>query len=337
MPIPTAKYRNELPQLAGRPFLTDGGLETSLIFHEGWQLPHFAACVLVESERGQAALTAYFERYAALAVKAGAGFIIESATWRAGPDWGSKLGYDTAKLETLNRSNIEILTGLRNRFETASSPMVISACIGPRGDGYDPGQLMNADEAERYHAWQIAIFRTTSADLVSAMTMTNVNEALGVARAARAAAMPCVISFTVETDGRLPTGETLKDAIAAVDAGSGDYPAYYMINCAHPKHFGPAIEFGETWIERIRGIRANASERSHQELNNSSDLDDGDPHTLGQQYRALLERMTHLNVFGGCCGTDHRHVACIAAACVASGAETRHDLLTASLSSPLGA
>jgi S-methylmethionine-dependent homocysteine/selenocysteine methylase len=308
-----AKYRNRLPQLDGGLFLTDGGLETTLIFHEGFDLPCFAAFVLLDSERN--ALRNYFDRYVPMAIAAGAGFILEAPTWRANPDWGAKIGYGREALARNNRAAIALLLELRDRYETAASPMVVSGAIGPRGDGYDPGALMSAREAADYHGFQIGLFRDAGADLVSAFTMTNIGEAQGVALAAKAADMPCVISFTVETDGRLPTGDTLAEAIECVDQATGEGPAYYMINCAHPTHFDHVLDAGGSWVERLRGIRANSSRSSHAELDNAPELDIGDPQELGGQYAELRRRFPHFNVLGGCCGTDHRHVDCISTAC----------------------
>jgi len=310
-----AKYRHRLPQLDGQIFLTDGGLETTLIFHEGWDLPVAEAFVLLDSARGVAALRAYFDRYVPMAVKQGTGFVLESPTWRANPDWAARIGYDRNKLDKLNRAAIDLMREIRDAYETERSPMVISGCVGPRGDGYDPGKVMSPDEAESYHAGQIGVFRDAGADFVTATTMTNVNEALGVARAARTAKMPCVISFTLETDGCLPTGEKLSEAITVVDRETDGAPAYYMINCAHPTHFDTVLESGTSWVMRLRGLRANSSKRSHAELDNAPELDSGNPQELGEQYRDLLRRFPQINVLGGCCGTDHRHVECISLAC----------------------
>ncbi len=310
-----AKYRHRLPQLDGQIFLTDGGLETTLIFHEGWDLPVAEAFVLLDSARGVAALRAYFDRYVPMAVKQGTGFVLESPTWRANPDWAARIGYDRNKLDKLNRAAIDLMREIRDAYETERSPMAISGCVGPRGDGYDPGKVMSPDEAESYHAGQIGVFRDAGADFVTATTMTNVNEALGVARAARTAKMPCVISFTLETDGCLPTGEKLSEAITVVDRETDGAPAYYMINCAHPTHFDTVLESGTSWVMRLRGLRANSSKRSHAELDNAPELDSGNPQELGEQYRDLLRRFPQINVLGGCCGTDHRHVECISLAC----------------------
>jgi S-methylmethionine-dependent homocysteine/selenocysteine methylase len=309
------KYRDQLPQLSDAIFLTDGGIETTLIFHEGLELPHFAAFHLLNDRAGCAALRKYFCTYAALARQYGVGFILESPTWRANPDWGVKLGYTQETLAEANRKAIDLLHEIRNEFETDKTPIVISGCIGPRGDGYNPGEMMAASEAERYHGAQIRVFRDTAADLVTAITMNYVEEAVGIAQAAKSLGMPVVISFTVETDGKLPTGQTLRDAIQSVDEATGNAPAYYMINCAHPTHFEGVL--AEPWSERIRGLRTNASTKSHAELNDSAELDEGNPVELGDQHRRLLSKLKKLNVLGGCCGTDHRHVEEICKACLA--------------------
>ena len=315
-----SKYRKNLPQLAGGVFLTDSGLETTLIFKDGIELNQFASFELLKTERGRRRLLDYFREHAKTAVDAGMGFVLESPTWRSNADWGAKLGYSPEQLAELNRQSIDLMVQVRDEMETARSPMPISGNIGPLGDGYVAGK-MTADDAERMHAPQVNAFATTQADLVSAFTMTTVDEAIGVTRAAVKAGMPVVISFTVETDGRLPTGQTLREAIETVDAATGAAPAYYMINCAHPTHFQSALKANEAWIERVRGIRANASKRSHAELDEATDLDDGDPVELGRQYRELRRNFRQFTVLGGCCGTDHRHIEQICFACSEAGAQ----------------
>lgn len=310
-----AKYRHALPQLQDRWFLSDGGLETTLVFHDGIDLPYFAACEMLREPSGIRHLKTYFEPYLEQAKTRGAGFILESATWRAHSDFAAKLGYSPTRLADLNRLAIDILVELREAHETERTPLVISGCIGPRGDGYFPDQRMSTEKAEAYHAVQIETLAATAADMVTAMTLNYPQEAIGIARAAKKAGIPSVISFTVETDGRLPSGETLKAAIESVDEATDAAPAYYMINCAHPTHFRDALAEGGAWRERIRAVRANASCKSHEELDNSEELDVGDPEELGLQYREMLGVMKHVNVLGGCCGTDHRHIGAIAQAC----------------------
>ncbi len=309
-----AKYRDDLPQLNGHLFLTDGGIETTIIYHDGIDLPYFAVFDLLKTEKGVQTLRAYYRSHAAIARANELGFILESPTWRASADWGKKLGYTPSALDDINRQSIAFLETLRKKFEAAQSPMPISGCIGPRGDGYHPGHIMSEAEAEDYHSGQAEVFATTAADMVTAITITNINEAVGVTRAAKAAAMPVAISFTVETDGRLPSGELLPEAIDSVDERTGSAPAYYMVNCAHPTHFDSALVKAD-WTKRIRGIRANASRCSHAELDKATELDAGNPLEFGQQYRAIRNRLSHINVLGGCCGTDHRHVEQIAIAC----------------------
>ena len=308
------RYRDQLPQLADELMLTDGGLETTLIFHEGLPLPQFAAFDLLKDDEGTRVLRRYFDAYAALAQKHGSGFVLESPTWRANPDWAPLLGYSLGELDDLNRKAIALLEELRAAYEPQVFPIVISGCVGPRGDGYSPAETMKADEAEAYHARQISVFRDSAADMVCAITMTYAEEAIGVTRAARSAGMPVAISFTMETDGRLPSGQSLADAIAQVDGETDMGPDYFMINCAHPTHFADILEPGAPWVERIRGLRANASRKSHAELDESTALDEGDPLELAAQYRELRSLLPSLNVLGGCCGTDHRHVGEIGAA-----------------------
>ncbi len=310
-----AHFRKGLPQLGDDFFLTDGGIETTLIFLEGLELPDFAAFELLKNKEGQAALRKYFRTYAGLAQRFGTGLILESATWRGSADWGTKLGYGAKELADANRRAIGLLEDIRNEFKSGVGKVVLSGCVGPRGDGYDPGKTMSEKDAETYHGNQIRVFQDSAADMVTAITMNYTEEAVGIARAAERAGMPVAISFTVETDGRLPTGQPLRAAIEQADAATSRYPSYYMINCAHPTHFEYVLTEGEPWTQRIRGLRANASRKSHAELNESPELDMGDPVELGTQHAQLKSRLSQLNVMGGCCGTDHRHVGQIAAAC----------------------
>lgn len=309
-----SKYRNRLPQLGGKLFLTDGGLETTLIYHDGVDLPAFAAFDLLKDEAGTAVLRRYFRTYADIAHKRHVGIVLESATWRANADWGAQLGYDAAALDQANRKAIDLLLEIRAEYETPETEIVISGNLGPRGDGYNPSARMTAQQAFDYHAIQIETFRQTQADMVAAFTMNYVEEAIGIARAAKSLAMPVAISFTLETDGKLPSGQTLAQAIGQTDAATDSHPAYYLINCAHPTHFETVLQEDGPWKNRIYGLRANASRRSHAELDASTTLDAGDPQELAMQYAALQQRLPKLSVVGGCCGTDHRHVDAICGA-----------------------
>ena len=300
---------SKLPRLAGdRLFITDGGMETTLIFRDGLELPDFASFVLLDDRDGVASLRAYYRSYISIAARHGVGIVLDTPTWRANPDWGARLGYSPEALEDVNRRSVALLEEVRAEAEEGVD-MLISGCIGPRGDGYVVGDAMSPDEAQAYHSPQITTFAGTTADLVSALTLNYADEATGIARAAAEAGIPAVISFTVETDGRLPSGQELRDAVAEVDAATDGAPAYYMVNCAHPTHFEDVLADGG--LERVRGLRANASTKSHAELDEAEDLDQGDPDDLAERYRALRPLMPGLNVVGGCCGTDERHVEAI--------------------------
>ncbi|HET6409744.1 MAG TPA: homocysteine S-methyltransferase family protein [Chthoniobacteraceae bacterium] len=304
-----------LPHLTDRPYVTDGGLETTLVFHENIDLPCFAAFDLLRTPAGRETLREYYRTYANFAREFRVGFILESPTWRANPDWAQKLGYTKAGLVDANRNAIALMHEVRAEFETPETPVVVSGCLGPRGDGYQPSALMSAREAAAYHRPQIRTYRDEGVDLVTAFTLNYAEEAIGIADAAADLGIPAVISFTTETDGKLPTGQGLGEAIEAVDAAASQMPAYYMINCAHPTHLRDALPTGAPWLKRIRGLRANASCRSHAELDESPDLDSGNPQELAGQYRQLRRKLTNLQILGGCCGTDHRHVEAICQSC----------------------
>jgi S-methylmethionine-dependent homocysteine/selenocysteine methylase len=309
-------YRDHLPQLDGGLFLTDGGIETVLIYHEGIDLPLFAAFDLLKDDAGTQTLRRYYEPYVKLARERGVGFVLESPTWRASSRWAGELGYDAQRLADLNRRAIALLEEVRAAACEDGAPIVISGCVGPHDDGYDPSELLSAEEAREYHAEQIVTFAGTTADMVTAITMTYVEEAIGIARVASQVALPAAISFTVGTDGSLPSGQDLGEAIEQVDAETDAAPAYFMINCAHPAHFEAVLQSGGGWRERIRGLRANASTKSHAELDEATELDEGDPADLGARYAGLRKLLPELTVVGGCCGTDHRHVAQIRDACL---------------------
>ena len=304
-----AKYRNNLPQMNGEVLLTDGGLETTLIFDQGFDLPQFASFPLLENEAGRQALLDYYRAYAEVAHRLSVGVVLDTPTWRASADWGAILGYDQAQLHAINTAAVELVSTIQAEFEPKGTKVVVSGNIGPRGDGYAPGDQMTVEEAEAFHRAQIEAFAEAEADQATALTMTYVEEAIGVARAASAAALPAVISFTVETDGHLPTGQPLGEAIRQVDAATDAAPVAFGINCAHPDHFTKAIMAGGDWVDRLGLIRANASRMSHAELDVAEELDAGDRVELGQLYAELRSLLPNLSVMGGCCGTDHGHIA----------------------------
>ena len=303
-----AKYRNGLPQVDGDLYLAYCGMETDLLFNRGVDLPGFASYPLLESEEGRTTLAGYFRDMLSVARSHGAGVILESPTWVANRDRGAAIGYSPERLMELNKQAIGLMCDVRDA--DGDLPTVISANIGPRDDAYAPSEQMSADEAEAYHSEQIQALSVTDVDLISGYTVAYPAEAIGMVRAAKSFGLPVIISFTVETDGRLPTGDALGDAIEEVDEATGRYPAYYMINCAHPDHFSDILT-GAPWMDRLRGIVANASRCSHAELDEAEDLDDGNPAELGRQLGKIRRRFPQINILGGCCGTDMRHISAI--------------------------
>jgi homocysteine S-methyltransferase len=303
--------RNNLPQLDGRVFLSEAGLETDLIFQHDIDLPHFASFPLLATEDGRNVLLDYYQSFIDIARRDGTGVVFETPTWRANPDWGTQLGYSAEQLDQVNRQAVDLLRSLSAK--NPDTTMVKSGCLGPRGDGYIVGDGMSANDAASYHSAQVNSFATAGADMVSALTLSYVDEAIGISMAAQEAEIPLAISFTVETDGVLPSGQGLADAITQVDQGTNESPAYYMVNCAHPAHFADVLNADGPW-HRIRGVRANASRMSHAELDNATELDRGDGAELASGYLALGHSLPNLAVVGGCCGTDIRHIDAISAA-----------------------
>ncbi len=307
------KYRQALPQLSGDLFLTDAGLETDLIFNHRIEIREFAAHTLLPEAAGREVLANYFRRFLSLANETGVGFVLDSQTWKAHMHWANDLNASEIELRESNEDSIAFISELRDEFSSNEKPIVLNGIVGPRGDAYAPETGVTVDEAERYHAKQMRWLAETDVDMVSALTFTQSDEAIGLVRAASNIGLPIVVSFTVEIDGNLPTGQPLSEAIEVVDQATDASAAYFMVNCAHPDHFSHVIEESD-WARRIRGIRCNASRMSHAELDESDTLDDGDPVELSGQYKQILNRMPWLNVFGGCCGSDFRHVKEIARA-----------------------
>jgi homocysteine S-methyltransferase len=295
-------------------YVTDGGIETDLIFHHGVEAPEFAIFPLVEDDHGRELLTRYYDGYARIAAKADAGLTLDAPTWRANPDWAAKLGYDAAALDRVNRAAIEFLQGLRESYASryGLTDVKVGGLHGPRGDGYVAGEDADPDEAAEYHSAQVRAAAAAGADQVSVLTMTGAGEAIGFVRAVRDVGLPAAVAFTVETDGRLPDGTTLRDAIARVDAEAA--PDYFIVNCAHPTHVAPGLDGGGdggAWLGRIEGLRPNASRMSHAELDEAPELDEGNPDELAEGVDSLRAALPNLRIVGGCCGTDSRHVAAL--------------------------
>lgn len=301
-----------LPQLTGRPFITDGGLESSLVDQYEVDLPESAAFPLIDEPWGRDVLTQYFLPYLEVAEHDERGFILDTPTGRANPDWGARLGYDDEQLIEVNRNAVRFIRDLCE--SSARTETVLNGVIGARADGYAADQTMTVDEAAVYHSGQARAFAEARADMITAVTMTYAEEAIGITKAATAVAMPVVIGFTVDVEGRLPSGQRLGDAIGTVDGATEMAPAYFMINNAHPSHFAHVLDKTEPWLSRIRAIRAKASRLGKGAVGGSAELDRCEPDDLATAYRNLDEILPGLCVVGGCSGTTYEHIAAISAA-----------------------
>ena len=293
-------------------FLSDGGLETYMIFDKGYDLPCFSAAVLLDTKQGRTDLTAYFESFIGLARNAGRGFVMDAPTWRAGTAWAGPLDQSVLEVLETNERAVKFVSRLRDQHETDEFPILINGLVGPAGDAYATDRNITSQDAYLIHAPQIHALGTAGVDMISAMTLTHSAEAIGIVQATQEIDVPVAIAFTLETDGCLPSGQALGDAITEVDQATSAGPIYYMINCAHPDHFRDVLDNDASWISRIGGVRSNASRQSHAELDEAEVLDDGDPVELGHLMAELLDLLPNIHVVGGCCGTDHRHVGCIA-------------------------
>jgi len=302
------KYRKNLPQQTMSTFMTDGGIETDLIFNKGIDLPEFAAFDLLKNEEGIEVLRKYYLDYLNVSKQNCRGFILEAPTYRANPDMALKIGYSLESLDAMNRLAVQEMEKIRDDNENENFKIAISVCIGPRGDGYFPDKKMSIEMAEEYHSVQIKIVSDTNADFVSAFTMNYNEEAIGIVNAAKKNNIPVVISYTVETDGKLPSGESLEESITSLDKITDNYVSYFMINCAYPDHFANILEPKKKWTKRIKGIRANSSSKSHAELNESETLDKGNKEELAKGFLHLKTLLPNLSIIGGCCGTDHTHL-----------------------------
>jgi len=292
---------------SGRLYLTDGGIETWLMYKKGFEIPHFCAFHLLNDEKGRAAIRLYYQKHAEVALNAGAAFIFDSLTYRASRDWGNLLGYSAEGLAEMNLQALDLYREVARAIGNDPATTLYSGCIGPKGDAYETHLPLGADEAEDYHAAQVQTFAHGGADFVTGLTLNSPAEAIGIARAAKAAGLPSVISFTLEEAGLVGGRMSLEAAINAVDDATDGAPAHYMVNCTHPADFSPSLS-AAPWMARLSGLRANASTRDHGQLCQLGHLDEGDADDLARRHGAIAKAFPHINVYGGCCGTDHAHV-----------------------------
>jgi homocysteine S-methyltransferase len=305
--------KRRMPTVEDPLFLTEAGIETTLMYKNGWELQHFCLFERMREDRFMADLEAYHRRLIEVALERGVGHLLDGVHYRASPDWSAKLNMSDSELKQLTEKGLALYQELSEEYATEATPIPVGCCIGPRGDAYGTGHEMSPEEAQDYHTIQIETAKQAGADFVSALTFNRIDEAIGLARAAEAAGLPVIVSFSLTKDARLNSGPSLDEAVTAVDAATDEAPLFYMINCNHPVDFSPALDAPGDWINRLQGIRANASSLDHGMLCKLGHLEEGDPEELGGQFADIARRFPHMNVFGGCCGTDREHLDQIAA------------------------
>ncbi|KIX06754.1 uncharacterized protein Z518_04730 [Rhinocladiella mackenziei CBS 650.93] len=310
-----AKYRHSLPQLnSSNLLLTEGGIETTLVYKKGFHLPEFASGPLLLTPEGTKALQDCHASYIDIALRHKRGIIVETQTWRSSRIWCDKLGFSENEMMKLNRRAVAFLEDVRREYETDTTPIVVSGNLGPLSDAYhNSTQRLSVQDMIAVYRDQVQALCEAGVDMLSIMTLADTTEAIAAVQLAKEFGIQILVSFSVETDGKLLNGVTLEDAIRTVDKATESYAAYFGINCAHPSHFHPTLRMMDpSVLSRIGEIRANASRRSHQELDNSEFLDRGDPTDLGRSFKDLIQLLPGLKVVGGCCGTDPEHVEAIA-------------------------
>jgi len=300
------------PRLENKFYLTEGGSETEILYKWSFELPEFAMFTLLDDPEADNVIRGMFRRYFDVAAEHGTAMLLNGHDYRASPDWGAKLGYSSEDLRNVQHRVIRFLDDLRAEYADRVSDVYIAACIGPRGDAYGTGGDISADESEDYHSVQLHNLDGTAADMAVAATFNNVPEAIGVIRAANSIGIPIGVSLTLTPEGRLRSGPSLREAIETIDEASGGGAVWFGTNCAHPVEFEPALADAGPWLERLRYIRPNAAKMDKIALCSLGHLEDGDPVELGQQMGEVARRFPRVDILGGCCGTDERHLSQIA-------------------------
>lgn len=298
-------------QKAGKFYMCEGGTETEIMYKYGFDFPHFAVFELLKNPRAVSKLNEMYEKYFSVISENGMSALVGGLDYRASPDWGKKLGYTGQELADINLECIEFLRKSASPFSKEIDEILIQGLIGPRGDAYGKGGSINAEEAQEYHSVQLSTLKEANVDLVTAITFNNVEESVGVARAAKDFGIPLCISLSLDSSSKLNSGPSLSEAILKIDELTGNSVDFYMVNCVHPLEYEPAFDNNE-WMKRIRGVRPNASAMDKISLCKIGHLEDGDPVELGQQVGGLMKRHPHMDILGGCCGTWDTHLREIA-------------------------
>lgn len=305
---------------APRPILGDGGIETALEDRLGQTLPEFAAFVLLDSEAGREALREYYRPFVELAAETGMRLMLDTPTWRANPDWVALVEGVVGVEGPEAGAARERALGTRVAALSAAAVSLVHDCarvlpgvtvngvVGPRFDDYVADERMSPRAAAEYHAPQVRALAESGADRVTAVTMLDAAEGIGVVRAAGIAGIPAVVSFTVGADGRLADGSTVAEAIREVDEATGAAALGFAVNCAHPDEVAAGLGGGEPELSRLLGFRLNAARAEAEDGGGDA------PEAFAAAFARLAALAPAAELYGGCCGTDAPHIAALAEA-----------------------
>lgn len=303
-----------LTLLAGTsPVLSEGAVIERLRRAPGIQLDeHVVNSALIYEAAGHAALTAIYRQYLEIGQRYRLPLLLSTPTWRAGRERIAAAGLSK---RDVNGDNTRFLTGLRDSYGNYAEQVAICGLMSCRGDAYKPAEAMSAAAAAEFHTWQAQALASAGVDFLLAATLPALSEALGLAQAQAATGLPYVISFVARPGGTLLDGTPLKTAIATIDAAVTPRPLAYLINCTHASIFRSALlhEHNSSPLvrQRIRGLLANTAALSPEELDGSDELHEEAPDLFGKNVAALREELG-MKILGGCCGSDERHIECLA-------------------------
>lgn len=279
---------------------------------------HVVNSALIYQESGRAALETIYRQYLAIGQRYQLPLLLSTPTWRAGRERIAAAGLAG---RDLNGDNTRFLAKLRDGSGDYARQVAICGLMSCRGDAYKPDEAMSADAAADFHAWQADALAAAGVDFLLAATLPALSEALGLARAQAATGLPYVISFVARREGTLLDGTPLSVAISTIDAAVTPRPLAYLVNCTHASIFRSALlnERNSSPLvkQRVIGLLANTAALSPEELNERTDLVEEAPAVFGRSVAALRSELG-MKILGGCCGTDQRHIECLARALVSA-------------------
>jgi homocysteine S-methyltransferase len=267
---------------------------------------------LIYDQQGREALATICRQYLDIGQRYGLPLLLSTPTWRASRQRIAEAGLAG---RDLNGDNFRFLDALRAEYGDYGNKVVICGLMSCQGDAYKPEQALGAVQSRTFHAWQAEALAGAGVDLLLAATLPALGEAIGLAQALSATGLPYMISFVARPQGTLLDGTALSTTIATIDSLASPPPLAYLINCTHASVFRSALTHPQNSSDMVRkrviGLLANTAALSPEELDNSNEVVEEAPELFGADVAALREEFG-LRILGGCCGTDERHIDCLA-------------------------